>query len=86
MLNYAYSLTNVTFRDYAIASVIGMVPGTVMYVYLGSLAARAAGGVESSNTVKTLWTIVGFVITIGVTMYVTRLARRALRDVEGDDR
>jgi uncharacterized membrane protein YdjX (TVP38/TMEM64 family) len=42
LLNYAFGLTRVSLRDYVLASWIGMMPGTVMYVYLGSLA-RAAG-------------------------------------------
>src|SRR5437588_4901937 len=40
VLNYAYSLTRVSFRDYVLGSWIGMLPGTVMYVYLGSTALR----------------------------------------------
>src|SRR4029077_19479513 len=36
LLNYAFGLTKLRFRDYVIASWLGMLPGTVMYVYLGS--------------------------------------------------
>jgi len=46
LLNYAYGLTRVSFKEYILASWIGMMPGTVMYVYLGALAgelARAGG-------------------------------------------
>src|SRR4029077_17014701 len=50
LLNYAFGLTKVRFRDYVLASWIGMLPGTVMYVYLGStvkeLADVATGNVE----------------------------------------
>ena len=35
LLNYAYGLTRVTFRDYVVGSLVGMIPGTAMYVYLG---------------------------------------------------
>ena len=42
MLNYAFGLTQVSLRDYFFASWIGMMPGTVMYVYLGSLAGSLA--------------------------------------------
>ncbi|MHA1158787.1 MAG: TVP38/TMEM64 family protein, partial [Alphaproteobacteria bacterium] len=38
LLNYAFGLTQVKLRDFVLASWIGMMPGTVMYVYLGSLA------------------------------------------------
>src|SRR5262249_14167349 len=50
LLNYAFGLTMVRFRDYVLASWIGMLPGTVMYVYLGStvkeLADVAVGNVQ----------------------------------------
>ena len=47
LLNYAYGLTRVSLRDYFFASWLGMIPGTILYVYIGSLSgdlARAAGG------------------------------------------
>src|SRR6266853_3300553 len=47
LLNYAYGLTRVRLRDYFFASWIGMIPGTILFVYIGSLSgdlARAAGG------------------------------------------
>ena len=82
LLNYAFGLTKVRFRDYALASWIGMLPGTVMYVYLGStvkeLADVAAGNVEGGPARLVLF-FVGLAATVGVTVYVTRLARQALR-------
>lgn len=77
LLNYAFGLTRVKLRDYVLASWIGMMPGTVMYVYLGSLA-RAAGEKKSPAE----WTLygVGLAATIVVTVFVTRVARRALAE------
>ena len=45
LLNYAYGLTRVTLRDYFFASWVGMIPGTILYVYIGSLSGdlRARG-------------------------------------------
>ena len=81
LLNYAFSLTKVRFRDYLLASWIGMFPGTVMYVYLGSLVRRvadlASGKIEGGPAQQVLF-IVGLVATVVVTVYVTRIARRAL--------
>ncbi|MDP3073207.1 MAG: TVP38/TMEM64 family protein [Opitutaceae bacterium] len=76
LLNYAFGLTRVSLRDYVLASWIGMMPGTVMYVYLGSLA-RVAG--ERTRTPGE-WALygVGLLATIVVTVFVTRLARAAL--------
>lgn len=81
LLNYAYGLTRVSLRHYALASWIGMMPGTVMYVYLGSLAGDLAGGSRGPATrTPAEWTLyaIGLLATVAVTVYVTRLARRAL--------
>ena len=42
LLNYAYGVTKVSLRDFFFASWIGMMPGTVLFVYIGSLAGEAA--------------------------------------------
>lgn len=77
LLNYAFGLTRVSLRDYVLASWIGMMPGTVMYVYLGSLAKAASG--ERTRTPGE-WALygVGLLATVVVTIFVTRIARRAL--------
>jgi uncharacterized membrane protein YdjX (TVP38/TMEM64 family) len=79
LLNYAFGLTRVSLSHYVIASWIGMMPGTVMYVYLGSVAGSLAGAGGTSRT-PAEWALyaVGLAATIGVTVYVTGLARRAL--------
>jgi uncharacterized membrane protein YdjX (TVP38/TMEM64 family) len=89
LLNYAYGLTDVRFRDYLLASWVGMFPGTVMYVYLGtaakSLTEIAAGGVEGGVGGQVLLGA-GLLATIVVTVVITRTARRALADaVPSDD-
>lgn len=81
LLNYALGLTRVRFSDYLIAC-IGMLPGTLLYVYYGALAgevAALAGGasVEKGAGYYSLL-VVGAVATIAVTTSVTRTARRAL--------
>ena len=82
MLNYAFGLTKISFWKYALGSWIGMMPGTVMYVYFGaglrSLADVAAGQVEK-GTAGRLFFWLGLVATIVVTVFVTRVARNALR-------
>ncbi len=81
LLNYALGITGVSLKDYFIGSV-GMIPGTIMYVYIGSLAGNLALiGTESQPTNPTLtWIIriVGFMATVAVTIYVTRIAKKAL--------
>ena len=81
LLNYAYGVTGVSLKDYAIASV-GMIPGTIMFVYIGSLAGNLATLGTQNQTVNPFleWTIriIGFMATVAVTLYVTKLARKAL--------
>jgi uncharacterized membrane protein YdjX (TVP38/TMEM64 family) len=77
VLNYAFGLTRVRLRDYVIASWIGMMPGTVMYVYLGSLAREGVTRQRRSPAEWTVYTL-GLAATIAVTIVITRGARHAL--------
>jgi len=83
VLNYLFSITKVRTRDYFLASWIGMFPGTIMYVYFGTaiknLADLAAGRFEGGTEQKVLLGV-GFLATVIVTIYITRLARAAIRE------
>lgn len=83
LLNYAYGITGVSLKDYVIGSV-GMIPGTIMYVYIGSLAGSLATvGTETqpeNSTVQWAIRIIGFIATVAVTLYVTKIARKALEE------
>jgi len=81
LLNYAFGLTAVTLRDYAIATWVGIMPGTVLYVYLGSLGGNLAASGKSHHT-PAQWAldIVGLAATLGVAVYASRLASRALNE------
>lgn len=87
LLNYALGITRVSFRDYLMASV-GMLPGTVLYVYYGRLAGDAAAlaaGVRSPKGPGYYAVLLlGLVATIAVTVIVTRMARAALRTATGE--
>jgi uncharacterized membrane protein YdjX (TVP38/TMEM64 family) len=77
LLNYAFGLTRVKLGHYMLASWIGMMPGTVMYVYLGSLAHVSAGQRRRTTGEWILYGI-GLLATVVVTVFVTRIARAAL--------
>ena len=83
LLNYGMGVTGVSLKDYFLASV-GMIPGTIMYVYLGSLAGNIAtlgtGDQPSNPTITWAIRIIGFIATVLVTVYVTRVARKALAE------
>ena len=79
LLNYAYGLTSVKWIHFALASLVGMLPGTVMYVYFGSLGKLAAES-DAVSTGKIVLMIVGGIATVLVTVWITRSARKALNE------
>ena len=83
LLNYAFGITKVRFRDYALASWIGMFPGTVMYVYLGSAAknlTELASGNIAGGTGRQILFGFGLAATILLTVLVTRMAQKAMKE------
>ena len=85
--NYLYGLTGVRFWPYVLASWIGMMPGTFLYVYIGTAgkaAVSAAAGGKAMQHGWQYWTFmsVGLAATVIVTIWVTKIARGALRRTE----
>ena len=85
--NYFYGLTGVKFWPYVLASWSGMIPGTFLYVYIGTaskLAVSAASGGEAVKHGWQYWTLISFGLaaTVVVTIWVTKIARDALRRTE----
>src|SRR5438876_9708667 len=83
--NYFYGLTGVKFWPYVLASWIGMMPGTLLYVYIGvagKAAVSATAGAEAARHSWEYWalTSIGLVATIIVTIWVTKIARDALKE------
>lgn len=89
LLNYAFGITGVSLRDYMLGCV-GMLPGTVLYVYLGSLAGNLATlGTETPSANPLLqWAVrgIGFAATLAVTLYITKIARKALADSVSEEK
>jgi uncharacterized membrane protein YdjX (TVP38/TMEM64 family) len=83
LLNYAFGVTCVSLKDYVIGS-LGMIPGTVMYVYIGALAGDIAVlGTPQQISIQAqiaqwLIKIIGLLATVTVTLYITRIAQKAL--------
>ncbi len=75
--NYLYGVTKIGFWPYLAASWVGMLPGTFLYVYIG-----AAGKEASSNGAAGPWKWVlfgaGLIATIIVTIWISRVAKKAV--------
>ncbi len=80
LLNYAFGVTQVSFKDYFFPTWIGITPGTVLYVYLGSLASSLAmlGRSKAHTPAEWAFYAVGLIATVAVTVYITRIAKKAL--------
>ncbi len=87
LLNYAFGVTQVSLKDYMIGS-LGILPGTIMYVYAGSLAGDLTVLSPDTPTLavmpSTLWLgqwglrLLGLAATVAVTVYTTHLAQKYL--------
>lgn len=80
LLNYFLGLTSVHTGAYLVGNLIGMLPATFLYVYLGSLAGETFSGAVTAEakTVQLVLKIVGLLATIAVVVYITRVARKAI--------
>jgi uncharacterized membrane protein YdjX (TVP38/TMEM64 family) len=82
--NYFYGLTGVKFWPYVLASWIGMMPGTFLYVYIGTAGKAAVSAAADGEAIKhgwQYWTFmsIGLAATIVVIIWVTKIARNALK-------
>ena len=83
--NYFYGITSVSLRAYVAISAIGMLPGTLLYAYLGAIG---KAGVTSGASPRSNWQYVflgiGLAATIAVTILVSRIAKNALKKSGAD--
>lgn len=86
LLNYLLGVTSVKTLPYVLANFIGMLPATFLYVYLGSLAGDTLTGTATSgaSTFQFVLKIVGLLATLAVVIIVTRIARKAIAEAEGE--
>lgn len=83
VLNYAYGVTRVGFWEYAAASWAGMLPGTLLYVYLGAAAgeaARAGAGARTKSSLEWALFAAGLAATALAAWLIGRAAKRALNE------
>jgi len=91
ILNYLFSLTKVSFWEYALGSLIGMIPGTVMFVYFGAglrsladVTAYARGQIPPTAAERVFFWA-GLAATVAITVLLARLAHRALQRAVPED-
>jgi len=79
--NYFFGLTQFTLRGFMAGTFVGVIPLSLNSVYLGSIAADISlEGVRSAGRGPVEWALygAGFLVTVGLVIYLNRLASRAL--------
>lgn len=76
-INFAFGLTGVRTLTYVVATFFGIIPVTLAFVYISATAAEAAT-VDMSNA-RLAINIVGGVLAVVATAFVTRVATRAIK-------
>jgi uncharacterized membrane protein YdjX (TVP38/TMEM64 family) len=84
--NYLFGVTAVSFHHFVGATFAGIIPGTVLYVYLGILGRAAASGAASGGPLKWLFFGIGLLATLVFVILVTRKALAKLKRIGIDDR
>lgn len=82
-LNYVCGVTKMPSRDFVLASFIGRLPTTFLYVYLGYLVGYTSG-IDGANATRVtfewvlLW--IGLLATVGLTYYVIYISKKLLNE------
>lgn len=78
--NYVFGASSIPMREFVIATFFGIIPGTALYIYIGTLGRAAAEHTEFSTPQIALF-VVGLVATVAAVVIVTRKARLMLRQM-----
>ena len=81
IVNYAFGLTGIRLTPYVVTTAIGILPGTIAFVYIGA----AAASVATQDRTKLVFTIAGLVIALAVSIFVARVAHKAIQRAGVDD-
>ncbi len=78
--NYAFGLTRIGFWPYLLASIVGMLPGTVFCAYLGHVGKVTLTTEDAGTGLGHYAMLTGVLVVAAVTSYIVWLARKALPD------
>jgi len=84
--NYAHGLTAISFRGFALAGGLGMLPATVLYATLGDMGRSGLatpGPGRSKTPLEWAVLVVGVAATAAVLAQASRMARRSLKADDG---
>jgi uncharacterized membrane protein YdjX (TVP38/TMEM64 family) len=73
--NYLFGVTKVRRRDYVVATVLAILPGTIAWVFIGATGRALLGG---GGTLKWALFVGGLAATVVLSLFLGRLAKRRL--------
>lgn len=82
LINCALGLTNISVGEFLLATEIGSIPSTCIYVYLGTFLgslAKIGSEMRHHSLLEWLFQGTGLIVTIAVTIYISRLASQTLK-------
>ncbi|MDX1953181.1 MAG: TVP38/TMEM64 family protein [Verrucomicrobiota bacterium] len=78
LLNYFIGLTRISFWSYFFASWVGMLPGTVLYVYFGHIG-QSLNSERPRTPAEQALLVVGLAATLLLSIWLGRLAKKELQ-------
>ena len=81
--NWFFGITAVGFFPYILATFFGIMPGTLLYVWIGSIGGSVAE--TDTSTAKYIFLVVGIIATLIVTVFIGKKAKAKLQ-VHGLDK
>ncbi|MFC1674531.1 TVP38/TMEM64 family protein [Candidatus Omnitrophota bacterium] len=81
LLNYICGITKMKFKDFVVASAIGRMPTSLMYVYLGYIARYAyVEDVAKHPAIEKFVLFFGLAAIIGASIYLIHLSKKVLTE------
>jgi uncharacterized membrane protein YdjX (TVP38/TMEM64 family) len=84
--NYVLGVTGIPFEHYVPATLIGIVPATAVYVYLGMLGTAAVEGGAAGGPLEWVLLAGGLLASVLAALLVARKAKTMLAETGGKDR
>ena len=79
LLNYAFGLSQISFSQYALVTLIAMIPSTLLYTYLGSIAGTVAAYFQkhkSFTAVEIIFFCITLAGSLGLLIYIGSIIKR----------
>ena len=76
--SYLLGLTSVSFTSYALATLVGVMPSSFVYVYLGDTGRRASGR-DGATALEVTFYVLGLLMTLFVSYRIAIIAQEAMR-------